>query len=269
MSDGLKSILRKAAFGAALVCGLLAGSAQAATLYISEFATGVSTIGSQQAQIYPQASLTDQTVALSGTTARSAAFNAKTHAVMLMCDQGCSVAFGGSSVTAATTNYLLQQGIPYTFSVSPATFVAGITNAAGTLVGSSGAPAAVATSDPCTSGAKSSAAISVATAATTSLVAVSGTTKVYVCAFSMTIAPSATAADTAAFEYGTGASCTSPTLLTGTYGNGDLTSAAAVVPVNSGAGDGTIFSTAASSGLCIVTTGTAVSVQGAVTYVQQ
>ncbi len=123
--------------------------------------------------------------------------------------------------------------------------------------------------DPCTYAAKSSAAIAVATATTTSLVAVSGSTAVYVCGYSMTIAPSATAADTALLEYGTGASCTGTHALTGTYGNGDLTSAAPVVHINFGNGGYTVATAPASNGVCIVTAGTAVSVQGILTYVQQ
>ncbi len=139
----------------------------------------------------------------------------------------------------------------------------------GTLGTTSPQYLSVQNADPCFASAKSSAAISVASATTTSLVAVSGSTVVYVCGFSMTIAPSATAADTAAFEYGTGAACTGPTLLTGTFGNGDLTSAAPVVPISYGDGGHTIFKSAASAGICILTAGTAVSVQGVLTYVQQ
>lgn len=127
----------------------------------------------------------------------------------------------------------------------------------------------VSTSDPCTSAAKSSAAISVTSGTTTSLVGVSGSTVVYVCGFAITIAPSAVTAATALFEYGTGAACTSPTVLTGTFGNGDLTSAAGVAPILYGGGSQTVFKGAASSGICILTAGNAVSVQGVITYVQQ
>lgn len=125
--------------------------------------------------------------------------------------------------------------------------------------------------DPCQSPniAKSSAAINVTSATTTSLVAVSGTTTVYVCGFSITIAPSAVTADTVLFEYGTGASCTSPTALTGTFGNGDLTSTVGVAPISYGGGGATIFKSAASAGVCILTAGNAVNVQGVLTYVQQ
>lgn len=143
----------------------------------------------------------------------------------------------------------------------------------GLTVGTFGVPSSnvisVQNNDPCSYAAKSSAAISVTSATTTSLVAVSGTTVVYVCGVSFTIAPSATTADTALFEYGTGAACTSPTVLTGTYGNGDLTSAAPVVAVNYGGAGQTVFKSAASAGVCILTAGTAVNVQGVLTYVQQ
>jgi hypothetical protein len=143
----------------------------------------------------------------------------------------------------------------------------------GLVTGTLGTPStqylSVQTADPCNAAAKSSAPINVTSAATTSLVAVSGTTTVYVCGISFTIAPSATTADTALFEYGTGAACTSPTVLTGTYGSGDLTSAAPVVPVNYGGGGQTIFKSAASAGICILTAGTAVNVQGVLTFVQQ
>ena len=127
------------------VAGLLMGwpaFADAATLYISEFPSGVSQSGSAVAQLPGQSAITDQTVALSGSSARSAAFNTRTNAVSLMCDQGCSIAFGSSSVTAATTNYLLQQGVPYRFVVSPGTYVAAISNAAGNTSSGGGSGAA-------------------------------------------------------------------------------------------------------------------------------
>jgi hypothetical protein len=131
-------------------------------------------------------------------------------------------------------------------------------------------PLFVATGDPCTSAAKSSAAINITTATTTALVAVSGSTTVYVCGFSITIAPSATTADVAAFEYGSGVACaTSPISLTGGFGNGDLTTASPVVPVSYGGGGATIFKSAASNGVCMITAGTTVNVQGVLTYVQQ
>jgi len=204
------------------------------------------------------------------------------------------MALGDSTVVATTSSTLIKAGMALTVWANTATYIAGITASStatfvvyqatgpvnlvgaaaetipGTVTANQGTtPWIVGTSDPCTSAAKSSAAISVTSATTTSLVAVSGSTTVYVCGFAMSIAPSATSADLASFEYGTGAACTSPTALTGTFGNGDLTSAAAVVPVTYGGGTQTVFKSAASAGICIVTAGTAVNVQGVLTYVQQ
>lgn len=123
--------------------------------------------------------------------------------------------------------------------------------------------------DVCSYAPKSSAPINITSATTTSIVAVSGSTTVYVCGFTITIAPSAVTADTALFEYGTGATCTSPTVLTGTFGNGDLTSTVGVAPVTYGGSGATIFKSAASAGVCILSAGNAVNIQGVLTYVQQ
>jgi hypothetical protein len=126
--------------------------------------------------------------------------------------------------------------------------------------------------DPCQSGAvaKSSAPINVTSATTTALVTVSGSTTVYVCGFDITIAPSATAADSAEFEYGSGTACaTSPQALTGTFGAGDLTTAAPPTHVSYGGSGATIFKSAASNGVCLLSAGTTVNIQGVITYVQQ
>jgi hypothetical protein len=110
--------------------------------------------------------------------------------------------------------------------------------------------------------------ISITTAATTSLVAVSGTTVVYICSLSLTISQVVTTANTFVLEYGTGASCTSPTALTGTYGAGGVT-AAAPIYVWAGYG-GTLAKSAAAAGVCALTTiGASGSFQGVLTYVQQ
>ena len=125
--------------------------------------------------------------------------------------------------------------------------------------------------DPCQSSgvAKSSAAINISSATTTQLVAPSGTTSVYVCGATFTIAPSATSADSISFITGTGGTCGGSTVTkTGTFGAGDLTTAAPVVAV-SFSDPGTSFSGAAGSGLCAVSAGTTVNIQGFVTYVQQ
>lgn len=121
--------------------------------------------------------------------------------------------------------------------------------------------------DPCQSSGvlKSSVAINITSAATTSLVAVSGSTKVYVCGAYFTISEVVTTPNTLQFEYGTGASCTSPTALTGLFGGGGVTAGDPIV-INMGE----IGATPASQGVCALTAiGATGSFQGVLTYVQQ
>jgi hypothetical protein len=120
------------------VLALFGSPADAATLYIEEYASGVSQLGTTQAQVPPQPSIATQTIALSGTSAQSSPFNAKTHVVALICDEGCSIFFG-TNPTATTLNFLLQQGSQVRFGVSPGQIVAAIANAAGNSSGGSGA----------------------------------------------------------------------------------------------------------------------------------
>ena len=124
--------------------------------------------------------------------------------------------------------------------------------------------------DPCASGlAKSQAVINITTATTTSLVAVSGSTVVYVCGFSATISQVITTPNTIQFEYGTGAACTGPVVMTGLYGGGGVTAGAPITVSYGGAGS-TIFKTTASQGVCALTAiGATGSFQGVLTYVQQ
>jgi hypothetical protein len=141
-------------------------------------------------------------------------------------------------------------------------------NAAGSLVVQQANIAG--TNDPCMNAAvlKSSVPINITTAATTSLVAVSGTKAVYVCGLSISIAPSATTADTALIEYGTGAACTGAVALTGTFGNGDLTTAAPPLYVTL-ADPGTSMTAPSANGICLLSAGTTVNIQGVLQYVQQ
>lgn len=126
--------------------------------------------------------------------------------------------------------------------------------------------------DPCQTSAiaKSSAVVNITSATTTALVAVSGTTAVYVCGISITISQVITTANTIVFEYGSGAACvTSPTALTGLYGAGGIT-AGSPLEISAGGAGQTIFKTPASQGLCALTAiGATGSFQGVVTYVQQ
>lgn len=116
------------------------------------------------------------------------------------------------------------------------------------------------TVDPCQSRiiAKSSFAIGITT--DTQLVALSGTTVIYVCGFSAVVTGTT---PTFQFVYGTGTICaTGQTSLTGAY---NPTAGGTVVY---GPGS-TIFRTTAGQALCMVTTGTSPVVRGVVTYVQQ
>lgn len=136
------------------------------------------------------------------------------------------------------------------------------------LIGLSAPCFAAGTPDPCNSlTQKTSVAVNQTSATTTSLVALNATHAIYVCAFTLTIASSATSAATATLEYGTGASCSSPTTLTGPMGAG-VAAANLPVAVNAGNGGYTLFTIPSGSGLCILGAGTAVNNTGFVTYVQ-
>ena len=121
--------------------------------------------------------------------------------------------------------------------------------------------------DPCQSPgvAKNSAFLNVTTATTTALVPVSGSTIVYVCGFDLDIT-STTTASTALLEQGTGTACSgSPIALTPTYTNGS-----AVNSFKSVSTGGTVFKTAASNGLCAVSTVGSTPTTGVrISYVQQ
>lgn len=125
--------------------------------------------------------------------------------------------------------------------------------------------------DPCQNPAifKSSVPVSLTTATTTSLVSPSSSARVYVCGASFTIAPSGTIADTIQFITGSGGTCGTGTVTnTGTYGNGDLTTTTGVVPINLQS-NGMVFSSAQGAGVCAVTAGTTVNIQGILSFVQQ
>ncbi len=124
--------------------------------------------------------------------------------------------------------------------------------------------------DPCQNPAqaKSSVAIGISSATTTQLVALSGSTVIYVCGYSLTISQVATTANTIKFQYGTGAVCgTGTTDLTGVIGAGGITAGPPIVlavPPSA-----TIFKTTAGQALCAITAiGASASFQGVLTYVQ-
>lgn len=101
------------------------------TLFISEFANGVSSVGTTKPQFLPQPSVADQTVAIGGASAASAKFNAKTNFVLLVADASCSIAFnnaGAADPVATVTNLLLPANVPMIFGVQPGAKVAVIAN---------------------------------------------------------------------------------------------------------------------------------------------
>ena len=203
---------------------------------------------------------------------------------------------GDATVQAtATTSFLLNAGECSVYSASGATYIAawGIGGVAtlemtqgngqpavscATIVTGTPTTATVtqgtnpwpASADVCASSAKSSVPINIVTATTTLLVAVSGTKAVYVCGVAMTIAPSQTSAASASFEFGTDGTCTGANAVAGIFGGGFVAAAASPpIPVAFGDGNATIFGAPAANGICLVSTGTTVSVQGVLTYVQQ
>jgi hypothetical protein len=113
-------------------------------------------------------------------------------------------------------------------------------------------------SDQRVSTANSSVAINVSTATTTQLVAISGSTKVYVTSFDVI----AGGTGNITFVYGTGASCgTGTTSLTGAY---NLVAQAGIAK---GDGSGAILVTPSGQALC-VTTSAAVQMSGSVSFQQ-
>jgi len=122
--------------------------------------------------------------------------------------------------------------------------------------------------DQCSTLTNSSAVVNISSATTTSIVALVTGKRITVCGFAISNPPSGTSASTFVFEYGTGAACSTPTALTGAFGAG-FTTAGAPIFYSYGDGTSTIFSTAISNGLCLLTAGTTVNIQGVVTYVQQ
>lgn len=123
--------------------------------------------------------------------------------------------------------------------------------------------------DPCQSSgsAKSSVPISITTATTTQLVAPSGALVVYVCGYQVDMSATLIA-DTIKFTTGTGATCGGSTVdKTGAMTSGILTTGATTITAG---WDATLFTSAAGSGVCAVSTvGTGPSISGILSYVQQ
>lgn len=119
-------------------------------------------------------------------------------------------------------------------------------------------------------GCTSSVSVSITSATTTQLVALSSGKNVYICQVVL-YDSSPTVADTIAFEYGTGTNCgTGTTALTGAMSLGFTTATAPVNFIIGSPYGGPALSTYNTTGqaLCVVTTGTTVGLAGWVLYAQ-
>lgn len=103
-----------------LVCLAACNYAKADTLYVTEY-TGASPV-TYQAALAP--ALASTTVAISASSAQSAAFNSRTKLVRLHCDVVCNVNIGGTNPTATATSARLVAGQTEYFAVRPGDKVA-------------------------------------------------------------------------------------------------------------------------------------------------
>jgi hypothetical protein len=92
-----------------------------ATLYIAEFET----LG-LEGQVAPLPSIVNQTRSLSGSSAQSSAFNAKTKYVRVQTDTACFVLVGANP-TATTSHMPLAANVPEYFGVTGGDKIAAIT----------------------------------------------------------------------------------------------------------------------------------------------
>jgi hypothetical protein len=125
-------------------------------------------------------------------------------------------------------------------------------------------------SDPCqdVSALKSSVAINAVGVGTTQLVALSGTTTIYVCSFQA--AGGAGTNPSFQLEYGTGASCgTGTTALTGAMSTGVTVASGVAGPIFESSPGNNILKTPSGNALCAVVAGTSAVFNGWLSYVQQ
>lgn len=104
---------------------LSAATAQAATLYIAEFSQETPLISGMQAAQTPANVL--QTVAVSGTSAQSAAFSGQTRLIRVFADAAMCLLIGGSSPVATSTSMPLAANQTEYFLVVPGSKLAAIT----------------------------------------------------------------------------------------------------------------------------------------------
>lgn len=107
---------------------------------------------------------------------------------------------------------------------------------------------------------KQSAAINIATAATTQVIA-AGNSAIQMCGFAATLA----ASNTFQFVYGSGTNCgTNQVVVSGAFNMGS-----AGGYMDYGGGDGAVVWIPAGNALCVVSTGATYSAQGLITYVRE
>lgn len=110
----------------AALAAVLTVPAQAATLYITEYAE----IPPVTFQAAPAPALRSTTVAIAGVSAQSLAFLTKTRLIRLHCDVACQVEVGGTNPTATAVSARMVAGQTEYFYVRPGAKVAVITGAA-------------------------------------------------------------------------------------------------------------------------------------------
>lgn len=100
-----------------------------ATVYVTEFAGVARTqFGGSFTQVALCAELANQTVAIGGSSAQSAAFNPSTTLIRVHTDAICSVKVGGASPTATAANARMAANQTEYFGVTPGDKLAVITN---------------------------------------------------------------------------------------------------------------------------------------------
>ena len=185
---------------------------------------------------------------------------------------GCTIALAYQSNASATagsavaTIALTPANGVQTFSVQPstqtgdqyvATYACSSTYPTAGLISVSFSPVTTTSLDPCSTTAKSSVAISVGSATTTQLVALSAGKKVYVCGLAVS-----SVGGTTTFEYGTGSACaTGTTTLSGAF--------AAASTVSLPGGGTTLFTAPSGNALCLLSGTSTSATAGVLTYVQQ
>ncbi len=97
------------------------------TLYITEFEGRTQGEGGSVAAALPLPPLAQQTVAIAGASAQSAALNAKTRFVRVISDAVCSIEVGANP-TATAAKMRLPANVPEVFGVTPGQKIAVISN---------------------------------------------------------------------------------------------------------------------------------------------